>query len=289
MAAEASFTLSSVQISRLFKYPLKSARGLEHQELTLGESGPIGDRCWMLVDSFNRFLTQRTFPRMALIEVSEETDSIKCNAPEMPPLSVSIPKPTTVANSCDTRAIIWRDVVDVRQASVEAAEWFSTFLGHPCRLVYQPTDSIRFVDPEYSGAGDRVSLADGFPLLVIGQRSLDLLNEKLHLPITMERFRPNLVFDGGEPHDEDHWRRIRVGEIELQLVKPCARCAIPTVDPMTAFVGHEPTSTLAKYRRVGKKILFGQNAIARARGKVKVGDEVVVLEPVPFSLLPNYS
>jgi len=276
-----------MQVSRLFKYPIKSGRGVEQDVLTVSECGPVGDRCWMLVDCSNRFLTQRTLPRMALIEVSEGTDSIKCNAPEMPPLSVSIPKPTTVANSCDTRAIIWRDVVDVRQASVEAAEWFSTFLGHPCRLVYQPAESVRLVDPEYSAPGDRVSLADGFPLLVIGQRSLDLLNEKLRSPITMERFRPNLVFDGGEPHDEDHWRRIRVGDIELQVVKPCARCAIPTVDPMTAVVGSEPTITLARYRRFGKKILFGQNAIARSLGKVKVGDEIIVLESVRLSSLSN--
>jgi uncharacterized protein len=271
---------SLMRLSRLFKYPVKSTRGIELQELELGDRGPVGDRRWMLVDPENEFLTQRVLPRMALIEVQEEDGGLCCHAPGMPALAVPIP--TNGAGNPDAparvQATVWRDSVEVIPASSEAAEWFSSFLKQPCRLVYQPDDSIRPVDPEYSRPGDRVSLADGYPLLLIGQGSLDLLNEKLETPVQMERFRPNLVVEGAEPHEEDTWLRIQIGKIEFELVKLCARCSIPAIDPLTAEVGPEPTRTLATYRRTGKHIMFGKNVIHRCPGPIQVGNEVTVLE-----------
>lgn len=260
-------------LSQLFKYPLKSARGIELRELDLGDRGPAGDRRWMLVGLDNVFLSQRTLPRMALIRVAERDGGLVFDAPEMPSLHVATP-----TSGQRIRAAVWDDTVEVLACGTNADAWFSAFLNRRCRLVHQPEDSLRPVEPEYSKPGDIVSLADAFPLLLIGQGSLDSLNEKLSQPITMVRFRPNLVISGPSPHEEDRWRRIRIGEIEFDVVKPCSRCSIPAVNPETGALGREPTRTLARYRRFGKKILFGQNVNHRGQGKLHLGDPVVVLQ-----------
>jgi hypothetical protein len=165
-----------------------------------------------------------------------------------------------------------------RDAGDEAAEWLGRFLGTSCRLVCLPDDRVRAVDPEFARPGDQVGFADGFPFLVIARASLDDLNARLPEPLSMVRFRPNLVIGGATPYAEDGWRRIRVGALELRLVKPCSRCTVPTVDPATGERGPEPLRTLTGYRRRGNKVYFGQNAVHDGIGELAVGDPVEVLE-----------
>jgi hypothetical protein len=95
----------------------------------------------------------------------------------------------------------------------------------------------------------------------------------------MLRFRPNLVVGGAAPHAEDQWRRIRVGAIELDVVKPCARCVLTTVDANDGAFdpSGEPLRTLKTYRRTPKGITFGQNLIPRGSGSISLGDPVQVL------------
>jgi len=179
---------------------------------------------------------------------------------------------------------IWdsEHVLAVR-VSDEADRWFSDALGKPCHLVYMPEATHRTVDPAYARPTDAVSFADGYPYLLIGQASLDDLNQRLPDPIGMERFRPNIVVEGSLPYEEDSWQQFSVGELDFSGVKPCARCVLTTIDPATGERGPEPLRTLTTYRQYKHKILFGQNVLltdVNATGTLRVGDTVAVLNRV---------
>ena len=263
-----------MKVSELNIYPLKSARGIPLREMPLDARGPAGDRRWMLIDERGVMLSQRDLPRMALITVDTGEGGLTCAAPGMPPLRAPVPLP---GEGQRVSARVWDDEVDVQLAGESAHVWFAQFLGAACRLVHQPDDAFRQVNRIYASKGVGVSLADGFPLLLIGHGSLDDLNRRLDHPVEMRRFRPNLVVDCAEPFAEDTWRAIRAGDVELNLVKPCARCSIPTVDPDTGELGREPMRTLATFRRRGSDVFFGWNIVASAPGTLRVGDPVTVL------------
>lgn len=263
-----------MHISELHVYPLKSARGIPLREMPLDERGPAGDRRWMLIDERGVMLSQRDLPRMTLIAVENGVGELACTAPGMPPLRVPAPAPGV---SRRLVARLFDDDVDVELAGDPAHAWFAQFLGASCRLVRQPDDAFRQVNRIYAPKGTGVSLADGFPLLLIGQGSIDDLNGRLETPVEMRRFRPNIVVEGSAPFEEDTWRKIRAGEVEFSLVKPCARCSIPTVDPETGEMGREPMRTLATYRRRGNEVFFGWNIIPTAPGTLRAGDPVTVL------------
>ena len=265
--------LSGVRLSGLYVYPIKSCAGVAVSEWEADERGFRYDRRWMLVDETGRFMTQRKHPRMALIGVHIGPDGLVVRAPDMPSLDVPFLPP----DGRPLRAQIWDDAVDTLLVGAGADRWFGEFLGVSCRLVYLPEGSMRPVDPDYGRADDQVGLADGFPFLLISEGSLAELNARLERPLPMDRFRPNLVVGGCAPFAEDGWREVRIGPITLRVVKPCARCAITTVDQRTAARGKEPLRTLATFRRSGTKVLFGQNLIHDAAGVLSVGDRVEVI------------
>jgi uncharacterized protein YcbX len=182
-----------------------------------------------------------------------------------------------------TRVRIWRDHVQVADQGAAAADWLSTFLEYPCRLVRLPEDVVRPVDPEFATrADDQVGLADGFPVLLISEESLADLNRRLAAPLPMNRFRPNVVVSGaGVPFAEDTWREIQIGEVRFSLVKACARCITTTTDQRTAERGVEPLATLASYRRVPRGVLFGQNLVHAGPGRIAVGDPLEVCRTTP--------
>ncbi len=264
-----------VRLGGLYVYPIKSAGVISLESWEVDERGLRHDRRWMLVDEAGRLMSQRRYPRMALIGVRIEPDHLVVEAPEMPPLEVPLQPPDDEPRL----ARVWSDLVEVVRVGDEADRWFGGFLGVRCRLVYLPDESIRPVDPAYAMAGDRVGLADGFPFLLTSGASLDDLNARLESPIPMNRFRPNLVVQGSEAFAEDGWRRVRIGSITLRVVKPCARCVITTVDQRTATTGKEPLRTLARFRRATEGVLFGQNLIHDDRGALRVGDPVRLLRP----------
>ena len=148
-----------------------------------------------------------------------------------------------------------------------------------CRLVYFPEENGRPVDPLYNVNNEQVSLADAYPFLIIGQRSLDDLNSRLPQPLTINRFRPNLVFTGGEPYEEDTWRNISIGTTRFVGVKPCSRCFLTTVNPETGEKGIEPVRTLSTYRKRDNKIYFGQNLVALDHTEINVGDIITLKNP----------
>jgi uncharacterized protein YcbX len=226
----------------------------------------------MVVDADSRFLTGRQVPRMVLVRAIPEDDGLRLDAPSMPSLQVRAP------DSAGERlpVTVWDDVVDAACADADGDAWFSEFLGRPVRLVMMDAQSVRTVASEQATHADDIGFADGYPFLAISQASLDGLNARLALPISMQRFRPNLVIDGCDPHAEDQWHRIRIGGIEFEAAKPCTRCVFTTVDSMLGVrdPSGEPLRTLKTYRRTKEGITFGMNWIARSRGQVHVGDPV---------------
>lgn len=266
-----------MHVSELYLYPIKSARGIPLERAELDERGFRHDRRWMLVDADGRFISQREAHRLALVDVALDGDAVLVGAPGMPALRV----PCTAQGEPE-RCTIWRDVVTAHPVSGAADEWFSRFLSLSCRLVYMPDATRRIVDRAYVKQERVVGFADAFPLLLIGQGSLDLLNRKLvakgERAVPMRRFRPNIVIAESRAHEEDEWRQIRIGEIGVDVVKPCARCVITTVDIESAEAGREPLRTLAGYRKQGSKVMFGQNAVHRQLGSIATGDAITVLD-----------
>jgi uncharacterized protein YcbX len=271
--AESQTIHHEMLLSQLNVYPIKSARGVSLETSDVDERGLRLDRRWMLVDEWGRFISQRRSPRMALIGVRIEADHLVVDAPGMPPLEVPFRPPE--GELC--LAGVWDDLVEALTVGEEADRWFGGFLGARCRLVYLPDESVRQVDPGYSERGDQVGLADAFPFLLISEASLAELNARLERPVPMDRFRPNLVVRGCKPFAEDGWGLVRMASITFRVVKPCSRCTITTVNQQTGVTGKEPLRTLAGFRKVGTKVLFGQNLIHDNLGTLRAGDPVEIL------------
>ncbi|MCG8418251.1 MAG: MOSC domain-containing protein [Proteobacteria bacterium] len=262
----------TITLSELNVYPLKSTRGLSVEVGYIERRGLRDDRRWMLIDSADRYLTQRQHPRLTLVDVTVSDSGLVVSSGDRP--NVSVPR----GGGAAIWAQIWHDRVAVEHCATGCDEWFTRYLGIDCRVVYMPEGTRRPVNPTYAASDDdTVSFADGFPLHLLSQESLDELNRRLEKPVTMRRFRPNIVVRGCAAHDEDTWNVIRIGDVEFDVVKPCKRCTIPTVDLATGKPGKEPLRTLATYRRRDRLVLFGQNLIPRKAGTVRLGQAVEVL------------
>ncbi|MFI1382591.1 MOSC domain-containing protein [Embleya sp. NPDC020886] len=267
-------------LASMHVYPIKSARGIDLSEAVVEPWGLAGDRRWMLVDESGRFLSQRKNPLLATVTVRRESGGrLALHAPSMDELWV---EPTADAHLVPVT--VWNDEVKAALGSDDAHTWFGRLLGIDARLVHLDDPTRRMPDQEYADASDRVSFADGFPLLLTTTGSLEALNAVMDSPLPMNRFRPNVVIDGPEGWAEDHWRRVRIGEVIFRVVKPCSRCVITTTDQRTGERGPEPLRSLGKHRRFGKKLIFGQNLIpelpATKAGTLRVGDPFEVLESV---------
>lgn len=263
-----------MRLASLHVYPIKSARGIAPESWLVDEFGLQWDRRWMLVDADGLFVSQRDHPRLALIVPEIRGDALRVTAPGMQPIELPL---DTRPDAARIDVTIWKDRVQASEVCDDADAWFSSALAMPVRLVFVPSDTLRPVDPDYAlTPQDRVSFADAFPFLIAGSASLAELNSRLAAPLPMNRFRPNLVVDGSAPFEEDSWTRIRVGALEMAVVKPCARCVVTTIDQETGDRGAEPLRTLAEYRRQGSKVMFGQNAIHLGTGVLSVGDTIEV-------------
>lgn len=267
-----------MRLSALYRYPLKSARGETLQQISLDKLGLEGDRRWMLVDEASgRFLTQRAVARMSqLSALWNDQGGLTLEASGFNALDVPLP-----ASDAPLRGVtIWQDTLRVPDAGDEAGEWVSRFIGKPTRLVHVPLERARTTAAGYGKDDDQVAFADGFPLLLIGQASLEDLSSRVGRPLEMLRFRPNLVIEGSGAFAEDGWKRIRIGEVEFRLVKSCSRCILTTIDPQTGerSADREPLATLQKYRAREDGAMFGQNLVNDTAGRLQVGMAVTVLE-----------
>lgn len=264
-----------LQVSALFIYPVKSLGGIPLDSAHLTDRGLQRDRRWMLIDEKNRFLSQRENIQMALLKTSLEAGRLRVS---YTPDGTSINIPFIPQTEELVEVTIWDDTCTAQLVSAEIDAWFTAKLGMSARLVYMPDSSLRPTDPRYTNEGMVTSFSDGYPMLVIGQASLDDLNSRMPAALPIDRFRPNIVFTGGEPYSEDTMKHIVINRINMYGVKLCARCVMTTVDQDNATKGKEPLKTLAKYRLKNNKIYFGQNLVHSGIGILNVGDELNVLE-----------
>lgn len=267
-----------LRLSALYRYPLKSGKAEILQHVGLDKLGVDGDRRWMLVDEASgRFLTQRAVAKMSqLSALWNSHGGLTLSSPGYTPLDVALP-----ASDDELRGVtIWRDTLRVPDAGDAAAAWVSDFIGKPTRLVHIPLERARTTQAGYGKDDDQVAFADGYPLLVIGQASLDDLSQRIGRPMDMLRFRPNLVIEGSEAFAEDGWKRLRIGDVEFRAVKPCSRCILTTIDPHTGerSADREPFATLETYRKTEEGAIFGQNLVNDGIGRLEIGMPVTILE-----------
>jgi uncharacterized protein YcbX len=258
---------SPATISRLFVYPVKSCAGVELRDALLTETGFDLDRAWMVVDEQGRFVTQRQLPRMALVRPQLKFSEVVLRAPGMLALHLAID-----AVEEPVRVRVWDDEVAAYDMGQVAAQWFTDFLGRPLRLVRFDPEQRRLSNAQWTGGVEAPNqFSDGFPLLVLGQASLDELNARLigagHRAVGVERFRPNLVLAGLPAYEEDRFPLLRIAAeqpVDVQLVKPCGRCPIPNIDPATGESSPGVLETLLQYRRneqIGGRAAFAMNGI----------------------------
>ena len=244
------------------------------------------DRRFLLIDKNNRFLTQREFPKMALLKTAIEEETLLVYHKDS--FGDHLVVPLAPEPSDDTAIVsIWEDECEAQFIGQQADDWFSGQLNTACRLVYMPDSTERKVDEKYAIHDDITSFSDGYPILIIGQASLDDLNNRLSKAIPVNRFRPNLIFAGGTPYEEDGMKHFRIHDLDFFGVKPSARCVITTTDQETGLTGKEPLKTLAGYRSKNNKVYFGQNVLMEGEGIIKVGDPIEIIRQKPTSFLSH--
>lgn len=302
------------RVSSLHYYPIKSCKGIELQEGTIDERGFLYDRGWLIVDKKYSFVTQRDYPKMAMLEArvmsvddwrkagsapeipklrsserdrkssKELPDSVMSllvlSAPDMVPIAVPELSDIHQDDGLEERTVqIWKDQTEAIDQGDAVAKWLSKYLGHDLRLVRRSDSSKRPVQAEDKNASPAlVNFQDGYPFLVISEGSLADLNRRMESPLPMNRFRPNIVVKNVEPFAEDTWKLIKIGDVTFEVDKPCARCVITTTDQITGERGKEPLKTLATFRLVNNEALFGQNLIHTSPGVIKVNDQVEILK-----------
>ncbi|WP_432043551.1 MOSC domain-containing protein [Streptomyces cadmiisoli] len=274
--------MGNAELRSIHVHPVKAFRGQAPRQADVEPWGLAGDRRWVLIDPGGKVVTQRQRPRLALAAAELlPGGGVLLSAPGRDPLAVAVPEPV------ETLTLeIFRDKVEGVLADAAAHAWCSEFLGADVRLVHMDDPARRRpVDPEYALPGETVTFADGYPLLLASAASLDALNSLIARdgvaqegPLPMNRFRPNVVVAGTPPWAEDDWRLIAIGAVTFRVAKMSGRCVVTTTDQSTAERGREPLHTLARHRRIGGKLVFGQNLVPRSTGTIRVGDPVRILE-----------
>lgn len=271
------------QLTEINRFPVKSCRGESLGSAIVEPWGLRGDRRWMVVDDEGQVITAREANRLVLVHPEITVEGLRLTAPDLPVLEVATPDP-----AAQTPVALWSSQLDAVPAGAEADAWFSKALDRSARLVHLDDPRKRPTNPDFSEPDDRVSFADGYPLLLVTEESLAALNDVVVAssatgrdPLPMTRFRPNVVVSGVEPWAEDDWRRIRIGDAVFRAVKGCARCVLTTIDPDTAEREKEPIRSLAKIRRWGGATWFGINLLPDTYGvTIRVGDDFEVLDAV---------
>lgn len=263
-------------VSQLFIYPIKSLGGIAVTSATVTDRGFQYDRRWMLVDENNCFLTQRELPQMALLQVALSEDGLQVSHKKN--ITESIHIPFNQFNGNKTDVLVWDDTCLALETDEVTNQWFSKMLDHNCRLVYMPDTTERKVDIKYAGNNEITNFSDGYPFLIIGQSSLDDLNNKLSNALPINRFRPNIVFTGGTAFLEDVLEHFIINSIDFYGVKLCGRCPITTIDQSNATMAKEPLKTLASYRSKNNKVYFGQNLLHKGNGAISVGDTITIVK-----------
>lgn len=261
-------------LEQIWVYPVKSLPGIRMMSAEVDERGFKWDRHWMLVDENGIFVSQRSQPQMALIRVEFYEEGIRLIAGSQR-LQLGFDEHDGVQITVQ----VWQDRVDANHVSDHADQWLSNVLQTQVRLVSFADDVKRPLDKKYAQEDDQTGFSDGFPFLLLGQASIEDLNQRIqNAAMDVKRFRPNLLIAQSEAYEEDSWQRVKIGQLTFRVVKPCSRCKITTLDPQTGEAGAEPLKTLASYRRKGNQVYFGENLVHDSIGTLSEGDSLLVLE-----------
>lgn len=257
-------------VKEIYIYPIKSLAGISCQQAFAEEMGFENDRRWMLIDAENLHITQREYPILSQfypqilegkINITFEDYQHEFSIDEHLNLSI------------DSK--VWEDKSEVFEVNKESSQWFSKRLGFECKLVKIIKIGARKHESTKLKEIFNVSLADGYPYLLVGTKSLDFLNEKLEEKITIKRFRPNIVISSQNVHEEDDFDTFTIGGVRFKNIKPCGRCIMINNDPQKGIIKKEPLKTLSKYRKVDNLVFFGTNIVSLNSGIISIGDEVV--------------
>lgn len=258
-----------VTINSIFIYPVKSLGGIELEESLVTPLGLEFDRWWMLVDSNGNFLTQRQIHKLCLFKLKKKNDGFEVSY-ENHKLLI----PFYVKTEQIIEVKIWNDNVKAALMGKEYDKWFTKNTGIDCRLVRLSENTNRRTDTDYAKNGEEIAFSDAFQVLVLSKESVENLNEKLTTKVPVNRFRPNILLNANTPHFEDSIKNFKAGTTSFSLVKPCARCIVPSIDQNTSKTNNEVISVLKNYRLFNGKIMFGQNAIVTNEGKISKGNKI---------------
>jgi uncharacterized protein YcbX len=271
-----------MRLASIHFYPVKSTAGHEIHEAEVQPWGLADDRRYLITDERGEVLTAREQPRLLACVARVDDGTLTLTGPHAAPLRVT-PDDTM------STVLMGRTPVELTDCGDDAARWLSELAGRPVRLKWLDDPTRRPVNPDYGRPEDRVSLADGYPLLLTSTASLARLNdwivegalergEQAPEPLPMHRFRPNVVIDGvGTPFAEDEWKRVRIGAVAFRVSKGCDRCVLTTIDTATYTKGKEPIRTLSRHRKWDGKVWFGINLIPDGPGRIMTGDSVTIL------------
>lgn len=266
----------SLRVEALFVHPVKSGHAVSVECAALSWTGLEHDRRFMVVDERGAFLTQREHPILARLSATVEGGMLSLRGDDGRVVDVPLS-----GDGAAVAASVWDDTVDAIDCGAAAAGLLTNFLGRTARLVRMRDGFVRHVDSAYGEPNDHVSFADGFPLLITSTASVDAARAAIGEMVEARRFRPNIVIGGTQSFAEDGYSRLAIGETEIELVKPCSRCNILDVDPDAGTRAGNVLAGLSRIRTQNNRVLFGQNAIPRKLGVVRVGDPVTVLASTP--------
>lgn len=273
-------------LTGIFTHPIKSCAPVPHTSVQLDVLGLPWDRHWVIAHN-GKFLSQRDVPGLALVTARVEADALTARHPQMPPLVIPL---RAAGGRSETSVVVWKDTVAAWDEGDEAATWLSRITGNSARLLRVSDSARRAVNPKYATRQATTAFSDGFPILIATEASLDELNRRLRskgaAPVPMSRFRPNLVVSGTEPFAEDRWRTLRIGDALIDIVKPCSRCIVTSIDQITAHRPEpaEPLATLAQFRRTPGGVMFAQNAIHHGPATLELGSRVEVISEGPATV-----
>jgi uncharacterized protein YcbX len=276
-----------MRIASLHTYPVKGCHRLDHDEARVEPWGLAGDRRWLVVDPDGVGITQRSTARLVGLRPLPHDGGLTLRGADPSDLDADLPDLDVAAPTdgpqAQVRIFRWKPPVPARLADDASHAWLTALLGRPARLVWLADPTVRPVNPSFGTDDDRVSFADGYPVLVTTTASLAALGDRLYEagdePVPMTRFRPNIVVDGATPWAEDDWLggRLRIGDTTMRAVKPCDRCVVTTIDQETAEHGRQPLRALGEHRRSPLGLLFGLNLIPDGPGIIRVGESVTAL------------
>jgi uncharacterized protein len=257
-------------VKELYIYPIKSLAGIRVENAKAEEMGFENDRRWMLIDGENQFITQRKFPMLSQFYPKIREDKITVlyqNTTQEFFIDESLAEPLF--------SKVWNDETKVFEVNKVTSKWFTDAVGFECKLVKIANNGDRKHSSSKLNVALNVSLADGYPYLLIGSESLNLLNEKLDEKISIERFRPNIVISTALAHEEDSFENFQIGTVKFKNAKPCGRCIMVNNDPKNGIVKKEPLNTLNTYRKQDHSILFGTNVMCLNEGEISIGDRLI--------------